>query len=354
MKSPVHGVVLATALLLVTLVPVRAQEEPIKLIGVDADMRKDASKALNGCPLKMTKPHGGINKNGVYTLNGDLFNNGHMYAILDHEPILICEWKHHRWTLKAAIKATAEWKSPGRNGETAIGREPDATKPFSLLTLQHQSLLVVSLSQEKYAQNYAALRFNPLGMRILDAIQSFAFYPMVKDGYLVTGDQSRNKAEWGAAYFSQIRHNKIARLKAWEEFLPYNQPDPSEFEGDVSFYRAQSGEESYTVMPDYSKDAHPADFVIFKDRLTLDGWRAILDAWKQHEIWAKLYFTPKRQNEIPDEEGEVAYIFSRLTGLPRSFYRITNRFNTREVGKNDTNIKVEGDADAVKLLTPLH
>jgi hypothetical protein len=72
MKIRIRDRVLAVVLLLCALRFTDAEGEPIKMIGINDDMEKQAGKVLAGCPLQSRKPHAGINKNGVYTLVGDL------------------------------------------------------------------------------------------------------------------------------------------------------------------------------------------------------------------------------------------------------------------------------------------
>ena len=78
-------------------------EESVKLLPPTPDMEDAVSKALKGCAPHRNAPGGAVNKNGVYTLDGELFQKGHSYAVIDHDPLLIAEWKDKQWKVKAAL-----------------------------------------------------------------------------------------------------------------------------------------------------------------------------------------------------------------------------------------------------------
>ena len=97
-------------------------------------------------------------------------------------------------------------------------------------------------------------------------------------------------------------------VKSWMENNPYDQPEPPDFDGDVCCYEARSGSNGYTITPDYRKEGHPDDYLVFKGELGLDGWRSIFEAWKTNKIIAKVSFVPKSK-PVPDmPEAETAYL----------------------------------------------
>src|SRR6201746_188038 len=99
----------------------RAQDDgdfKVQLLPVTPQIEAAATKALNGCPPPPRgKIIGAINKNNVYTLSGDLFHNGSIYAFVDNYGdqaggIILCQWRKDAWKPVFAINLDASWKFP--------------------------------------------------------------------------------------------------------------------------------------------------------------------------------------------------------------------------------------------------
>src|ERR1700735_3407520 len=78
-------------------VTANAQDDSLKLLEITPAMKSVADVALSGCKPLGARLVGEVNKNNVYTLTGDFFGDGHLYAILDRDPILISKWTGKEW-----------------------------------------------------------------------------------------------------------------------------------------------------------------------------------------------------------------------------------------------------------------
>lgn len=350
------------AILILKAVAAWAQDDTdtfsVKFTDITPDMESTAVDALQGCPPHPGEPVAATNKNGVYTLIGDFFNDGHIYAILDRDSVMICEWSSGYWKLKRVLNLGAVWKYPGWNEETAGGREPDATKPFWIIKSQQRPVLVIAEDQEKEGQTYYFVLFDKDFRRIFDSNYSFGDEPKVRDDYIVTSDSSRVKATWDGTYFSQIKDDKFSTVKSWEESCPFEQPDT--LDGSTEFdtimgYIATSGSNSYVIAPDFTKGGDQEDYLVFKGAFTISEWGDIVYAPKYHPVYARIHFTPKRESAQLDSGGrknELPYLFEKLTTLPRELCPEMNGAGPGENVEKIENIKVTGSREAVKLLSP--
>ena len=338
------------------------EEVPAKLLPVTPEIEEAVAKDLWDCEPRRGETVAGVNKNGVYTLEGDLFHNGRVHAVIDdHLGVIMCEARNGHWKPVSMLNVVPVWKYPGWDASTAGTREPAATRPFWMLYLQNHSLLAVAETQDKEGQYYETILFDSNGRRAVDSDISFALAPMVKYHYLLSGDSSRVKSEWGATYFSKIKSGKFSIVKSWEESTPYRQLDPSEFVGDASCSVAKLDGSEYTIMDDYREIAHRADVVIFEGDVGSGDSYSIVNAWKEHRAFARLYFAPRhpgKKKAIGNGADPTAYLFEKLMGLPRSLYPIRDEFHplvdARPVGKIEAvmRIRVMGSRRARELLAP--
>jgi hypothetical protein len=336
-------------------------EASSKLLPITPEIEEAVSRDLRGCKPQLGKVVAGINKNGVYTLEGDLFHNGRVHAVVDdHLGVIICEARNGRWKPISMLNVVAVWKYPNWDINTAGTRMPSATRPFWMLYLQGHPLLVIAETPAKQGPYYETILFDSTGRHAVASDISFSLAPLVEHHYLLSGDASRVKAEWEATYFSKIRNGKFVIVKSWEDSQPFHQPEGTDLEGSVECSVAKLNGTDYTIMQDYRKIAHPADVVIFEGDVGA-GWSGIVDAWKDHPVFARMYFElrhPKKKDEPGDGGDATAYVFEKLMRLPRQLYPIRDEFNppvgARSKGRIEARmrIKIVGSKRARQLLAP--
>jgi len=339
--------------LLFTLLMAKAQNDDefkVKLLPITPEMEAAAAKAMQSCEPQEGKITGEINKNGVYTLTGELFHNGRVYAIIDdNEDVILCEWRKGAWKPVSAINVHTVWNFPPGYREPKVERGSDEQpRPFWMLDLQDRPLLVVASWVEKEGQNYFVILFDSKCERILSTDSSFGLPPVVKYQYLLTGDSSRVKSEWQATYFSRIQNNTFVLMKSWEDSLPWHAEDREDQPDDSSNYASLNGR-GYVILPDNRSSKHPADYVIFPSDPTEK--RSIPLGDETHgKPFAAIYFAPKM--DLYGEE-KLAYLFKKLTGLPRELYPDFERLGMKGRSEPQWKIKVTGSDEAIiKLLSP--
>jgi hypothetical protein len=335
-------------------------EDKIQFLPVTPDMETTAAKAMEGCIPEDGKISGAINKNGVYTLTGDLFHNGSIYTLIDdNQDVIICDWLKTKWEPIGAINVHTVWKFPEGYRDPIAEHGSEEPVPFEVLTLQNRPLVAIATYVEKQGQNYSAILFDSKVTRILDTAYSFANgMPEIKYGYLVSHNASRGKSDFLATYFSRIQNDKFVLLKSWEESVPWRATDDDE--SDSSFHASSNGK-GYTIVYDNSKSSHPADYVISgNDPPRFDKTGRFYSSEKNSKPFAKIYFTPKKTKDgvsiDAHDPEELAYLFEKLTSLPREFYKAVSLFDAEGADlkkkiESDATIKVTGTKEAIKLLS---
>lgn len=318
---------------------------PVQLLPVTPEMEAITAKDMQDCPPLAGKSVGAINKNGVYTLTGDLFHNGQIYALIDdNQDVILCEWQKSVWKPVSAISVETDWNFPSGYREQ-VGRSPDnQPQPFWILNLQDRPLLGIASSVEKAGQYYYLILFDSKCEQILSTDSSFGLRPEVKDQYLLTGDSSRGKAEWEATYYSKVQNNAFVLMKSWEDSQPWHAEDRDDQPDDSSNY-ASSGGKGYIIVPDNSNNKPPADYIIYASDTAKKGATSYNT---RVTSFAAIYSTPDK-NSNGDEI--IVYLFEKLTGLPRELF--PGYDDASEKGKSQPHFKITGtDQTLVKLLSP--
>jgi hypothetical protein len=322
----------------------------VDLLAITPEMAAAAENALQGCEPQEGKTTGEINKNGVYTLTGDLFHNGRIYALIDDDAdVILCEWQKPLWKPVSAVNVQTAWSFPPGYREL-VGRGADGQpQPFWMIELQNRPLLVIASDVEKEGQYYYVILFDSKCEKILSSDSSFGRRPEVKDQYLLTGDSSRVKSDWGATYFSRIQNNTFVMMKSWEDSQPWHAEDREGQPDDSSNYASSNGK-GYLILPDNSASKQPADYVV----LSCDPKekRSYLYPGEMHgKQYAAVYFTPNQDVVGADT---LVYLFVKLTGLPRELFPDDGDIDIVK-GKSEPHwkIKVTGsDTAIIKLLSP--
>lgn len=91
-------------------------------------MEETAAKVMQGVGPQRGKAIGGINKNGVYTLTGDLFHNGQICSIIDDDDVILCEWENAAWKLFLRSMFT----------QRGLGRRAAASRTDEVPTCSHR------------------------------------------------------------------------------------------------------------------------------------------------------------------------------------------------------------------------
>ncbi len=356
MKSKILYGALIFLLCLVSNLPMaKAQDDDdqftVKLLPITPQIEAAATNAMQGCQPQKGKTTGEINKNGIYTLTGDLFHNGRFYAVVDdNDDVILCEWKEPTWQPISAINVHTVWNFPdGYRAPVTERGSDDQPRPFWMLDLQNRPLLVIASWVEKEGQNFFVILFDSKCERILDTDSSFGLPPVIRSQYLLTGDSSRVKSEWQATYFSEIHNDKFVMTKSWESSQPWHAEEQENQQDDSSNYASSNGK-GYLILPDNRGGKDPADYLIFRSDPT--GNTSVGDRidGAKGKPFAAIYFKPVADNDGGDE---LEYLFEKLTGLPRTLYPDYDRSGTKQESAPKWKIKVTGsDRAIITLLLP--
>jgi hypothetical protein len=326
------------------------ESEQAKLLSFTPDIEEVVKKDMQGCPATGLNVQEAINKNNVYTLTGDLFKNGHIYAIIDNsENVIMAEWIGGQWKAKWLISTCPIWKYPGWSIQTAATREPASTKPFWLLPYGHHQLLVIASYVEKEGQYFYIILFDSTCQSIIATASSFWGKPVVKEDYLVVSDSSRVKSEFEGTYFCKLVKNQFVRIKGWEEYVSWHNPDDA-------FNTAIVGETSYKITEDGNDDAATDVFEVVKTQLKSSDSPSTEDKEGTERIFAKIKFIA-RKTKVEDngssQDSRWLYIFEKILGLPRSLYPENHiDSGTQLPAEMLFRIRVTGSPQAIKLLSP--
>jgi len=354
-KAISHGICLVVVLFCTSL---SAQDRPeIKLTAVTPELQAAAQSALKGISHSTKTASEGINKNGVYAITGNIFGDGHCRAVLDIKgTVVLCSWEKDRWDASVYFENfSAEWLFPGWNRDLSEGYKPVSEKPFWTLRLQGHSLLAVATEADKYAQDYDVFLLDDACRRVVAHADSYRLAPEIRCDHLVTEDGSRRKAIWGAQYYSRIEGGKIVVKKSWGEYVPYNESEET-----PDYYYASHNGDGYVILWGDNDEKGSSECVIYKKNLPM-RLEMIPKPGREEKIYAKVFLTGKHgenfnadpslgSSDIP--EGTLAYLFEKLTGLPRKLYRQDSESRQPKALESCAIIRIVGEPEAVKILSP--
>jgi len=311
----------------------------VKLLPITVETEAAAEKVLSDFVPSDRGAVSGINHNGVYTLSGDLFGNGGIYAVIgDQMTVTICQWRAESWKAVLSLDAGIGQPHPGRLCDLA-GEGPECTKPFWMVNLQGQRLLVIASDEGRGGQSFYAVMFDAKGQNIVAASRSVAFAPMVKDNYLITREESR-WGDWSTTHFCQIQEGRLVERKTWGvQRRPW------------LCWAARSDETVFRIMRD--QRLKRSDWLIYPGEL-VRGALEMLTVRENQQPWARLSCRRTGpRHEFPDDaqEEELAYLFEKFTGLPRELYPTEPEFVVEKNFEHRFRVKVTDSKEAIELLS---
>jgi hypothetical protein len=324
----------------------------VQLLPVTPEIEAFAAKVLKDYAPQQTKIVGEINKNGIYTLSGNLFGNGKLYSVVDDDhDVVVCELQSSAWKPLYAINVTTMWNYPaGYPHEQDSRGADDQPQPFWIINFENRPILVIASIVDKEGQYYYSILFDSKCEKILSTVTSFGQKPIVKNGYFISGDSSRVKTSWAATYFSKIKDDKFVLMKSWEDSQPWHSEDTEGRPDDTSNYASSDGK-GYLILPDNRGVKPPADFLVLRCDPSEKRPELYPPADKPFEA---IYFDPRHDADNSDIGDEtLGYLFHKLTGLPMNLYPDYERLDMDKKPLPHWKIKVTGtDKVIAKLIAP--
>lgn len=330
-------------------------------------LRAVVDARLNALPGKRNAKVQRQEVSGDFVLWGDLFRTGKCYALLalegaadeDSTPsgVALANWMDGRWELRGFWKIPTVWRPEewARNEEDYLPVRP-ATQPFDLRDLSGDGRpeVLVAGEVDKYFQAYYLLHFDA-SERVLRA-KAWSMGPPERVGEFVRlYSNSGRRAIYENWEFCRWSGADLRTVATWHEEVPYNNVDPPFVEVTVPL---ESGREEVFRVAETDLQAHPdADG---RSPMGLAPWpespfEEISVVTTERQPFAKLRIVWKpwawddRIFGVP--AVKEAWLFERLTGLPRRFYPAAyNQMRVTPPLERFAEIRVEGDPDLAQRL----
>lgn len=299
-----------------------------------------------------------VTDEGCYVLHGNLFGNAQRFALLElkvepsfgnlatEEKVVALAWLNaERWELCTLLNIAPVWRPKGRkkSDDDYLPITP-AERPFDLEDLSGDGVPEVILAADvhKYFQQHFMYRFNAK-TKSLACVADSMKKPMLNGGYVMLYSNSGRRAIWEEWEFCQWEGDKLIERASWHEETPYNVPD----EPFVLATRTndQGVEAEYKVMTEESdSDTDSAFQITQNDKL----FARVMFKWSRSLVAVTV------DGFYPHGE-ESAYLFEKLTGLPRKLYPAHewNKSDKRvKALEKNVKIQVKGEPAAVQMLSP--
>lgn len=199
--------------------------------------------------------------------------------------------------------------------------------------------VVVAGEVGKYYQAHHLFRFRSKEQRLVLVASAMA-EPTFAGGFVRLDQNSGRRAIWGESAFHQWQGDKLVQKASWHDEVPYNNVDAP-----------------FVLATRMSSNGKNLEF-------RLEGAESVAESESTYQItregrlFAKVTFKwPKPPNEFVSDgfypaDSEYAYLFEKLTGLPRSLYPAASKDRSIMRLEKSVKIHVEGDPVAVEMLSP--
>lgn len=292
---------------------------------------------------------------GCYVLHGDLFGSGQHLALMElqvdpsfekmatEERVVGLAWLNAgRWELRALIDVAPVWRPKGwKESDDDYLPVTPAEHPFELEDLSGDGVPEVILAADvhKYFQQHFILRWNAKAKSLTCVADSMA-KPVVEGGYVILHSNSGRRAIWGEWSFCRWDGGRLIEKALWHEETPYNAP-----------------EQPFMIAKRVNSDGTTVEFEL-KDSESDSDTDSVYRITRHGKPFAKLTFKWSRTYQAVTADGyypsgeETAYLFEKLTGLPRKLYPGLEETKRVKSLETSAKIRIEGEKDAVQMLSP--
>lgn len=284
-----------------------------------------------------------VTSDGRKVFFGDLFHNGVLCAVVElpHEleadnsipAVGFAIWTGKEWEPRSLWKINPTWRPKGwKNDEGDYFPIRPVEEPFRMLEIASGKppLLVVAGDVFKYFQEYNLAKYDP-------HLRDLVFVSESKDvevigGYVRTRGDSGHRALYQFWDFYRWNGVDLIPVAHW-------------YEGEDDSFSGEDREESFIIKAD-AYDKAGKKTASYRDDLgtiTRDGRQ-----------YGKVDFEWKKPGPGKDDEREMleqAYIFEKLTGVPRKLYPVLEGKADPSALERLTKITVTGTPEAIKQLS---
>lgn len=320
-----------------------------------------ATRALDAMlePLKPelnTKVSSLVTKEGRFVLYGHLFGKSGIDALVEiamdsqeagawgDQLVGFARYNGTRWELRELWDIPTVWRPEGwKAGDDDYLPITPAKRPFKLADLSGDGVPEVVVAGEvgKYYQAHYLFRFQSKEQRLVLVASAMA-EPTFAGGLVRLDQNSGRRAIWGESGFHQWQGDKLIQKASWHDEVPYNNVDAP-----------------FVLATRMTSDGKNLEF-------RLEGVESEAESESAYQItregrlFAKVTFKwPKPLIDLVGEtynafDSEYAYLFEKLSGLPRSLYPAASKERPIMQLEKSVKIHVEGEPVAVEMLSPSH
>lgn len=288
-------------------------------------------------------PTSAILPNECFAMWGDLFSNGHLWAVIETKKengVAYLEWKNGRWQFRELLDITACWLPKGVKPEDRGYYHINPTPPSQAFKLKNinadgSPVLLIPFNNDGYNLGYAIATPLPKNAGIKIVEFSMAGEPDAAFGYLITYNASGRKAWWGQRIYHKWVNGVPVKQATWTDGN-VNKTDEGPTWLTIETTRLSPvGERHYRILKEDNvvlRDDQP--FAAIKFTLDKDNARA--------------------ETPIDGAATEELYFFERLTGLPWKAYGSNINGTSLEFAKKwqqALTVEFTGTPEGIKLFS---
>ncbi len=296
-----------------------------------------------------------VTDEGCYVLHGDLFGSAQRFVLLElkvepsfenlatEEKVVGLAWLHaERWELCTLLDVAPVWRPKGwkERGDNYLPITP-AERPFELEDLSGDGVPEVILAADvhKYFQQHFMYRLNAK-TKSLTCVADSMKKPVLNGGFVMLYSNSGRRAIWEEWEFCQWEGNKLIEKASWHEESPYNDE-----------------EKPFMLATRANDQGVEAAYKLLTEASDSDT-DSVCQITRQDKLFARVTFTWSRSLVAVTGDGfypsgdESAYLFEKLTGLPRKLYPANKWGKSVKALEKNVKIHVKGEPAAVQMLSP--
>jgi hypothetical protein len=303
-------------------------------------------------PQAKAKPKSIITKDKYFILYGNLFKTGTCFALCEmvlqaenDEPrmgylVALAEWTKSKWQIRGLWNIPVVWRPKGWKQNERIHDDylpvTPATEPFELKDLNGDGVpeVIVAGEVNKYFQEFYLLRFVPEthGLALLESSMG---RPEHVGKYVRLYSNSGRRAIFEEYAFMRWSGDKLILKASWHDETPYNGIAPS-------FEEAEVADNDGTVKKYRITDAEDGTYSVTKNE---KPYASLSIAWNK---------PPNEQMGENTDEIEKAWLFEKITGLPRNLYPWNERNKKHLCLEDLATVRVTGNEEAARMFSSPH
>lgn len=274
-------------------------------------------------------------KNGAYVLHGDLFRTGEAYALFESPNGFGLALRTPKgWQLRGLWRVPVTWRTKGwKPSEDDYLPKTPSDKAFELVNLSNRPApeVVVAGEVDKYFQGNYLFRFSREN-RTLHLVNWAMAKPDRCGSYVKLYQDSGRRSIWTEYWYSKWQGDDLVPVASWHDEVPYHENEGGPFI-EVEREQPDGRSEKFRITNIENNSDRETSYAITRD----------------NKPYAEITFVWPTLPTYDDDPHEIesAWLFSKLTGLPRDCFpyrEATHKHpNFEEIGK----VRITGSPEAI-------